>query len=199
VARARRPNQKEFIRQQAAQLFAKNGYHATGIQEISDAVGLGRGALYHHIRSKEDLLYEISVLHVDELIADADNVVESDLACSEKLRTLSRLLMRNIAENVADWTVFFNEVNTLSPPNRGAVVARREQYEALWARVITDGMAAGEFRDVDPVIVKGVLGMHNYSYLWIRRRGRLAPEALAALFSDVLLNGLNVARSEAAV
>ncbi len=48
--------QKERILKIAAQLFAKRGFHAVGMSDLQDAVKLGRDALYHHIRSKEDLL-----------------------------------------------------------------------------------------------------------------------------------------------
>src|SRR5436309_3637837 len=57
-------SRREEILQIAARLFAENGYHGTGIAELGEAVGLGKGALYHHIGSKEDLLYEISSRHV---------------------------------------------------------------------------------------------------------------------------------------
>ena len=75
----RRPDQKAFILDEAAKLFAAKGYHATGIADISEAVGLGRGALYHHIRSKEQLLFEISTLHVDELIAASEKLIQDCL------------------------------------------------------------------------------------------------------------------------
>jgi AcrR family transcriptional regulator len=52
----------------AAELFASKGYHATGISELSEAVGMGRGALYHHISSKEDLLFEINSRYLRGLI-----------------------------------------------------------------------------------------------------------------------------------
>jgi len=42
----------------------------------------------------------------------------------------------------------------------------------------------------DPVVVKGLLGMHNYSYLWLREDGRLTPEEVGDRFCDVLLAGL---------
>jgi AcrR family transcriptional regulator len=43
---------RERILTEVTRLFVDKGYHGTGVQEISDAVGLGRGALYHHIGSK---------------------------------------------------------------------------------------------------------------------------------------------------
>jgi len=57
---ASRRNQKwaarrESIIDTSARLFAANGYHATGINELCDANELGKGALYHYIGSKEGL------------------------------------------------------------------------------------------------------------------------------------------------
>ena len=48
----------------------------------------------------------------------------------------------------------------------------------------------GEFVEPDPVVVKGLLGMHNYSYLWLREGGRLTPEEVGDRFCDVILAGL---------
>ncbi len=87
VARNETKDQKTTIRREAARLFAKQGYHATGIEDISQAVGLGRGALYHHIGSKEQLLFEISSLGLDELTAACQDIVDADMPASEKLRS----------------------------------------------------------------------------------------------------------------
>ena len=190
VARPRGGDQKEFIREGAAQLFARRGYHATSIQDICDAVGLGRGALYHHIRSKEHLLFEISMLGLDELLEISLEIASQPLTASEKLRKLSRTLMRNIADNRAALTVYLREVDLMSPEYRTPLVERRAGYQALWQRIIDEGVADGEFAASDPVLVKGLLGMHNYSYLWMREDGRLTPEEIADRFCDILLGGL---------
>jgi AcrR family transcriptional regulator len=190
VPRNRHPDQKTVIREKATKLFAKNGYHATGIEDISKAVGLGRGALYHHIGSKEQLLFEISNLGLDELMDASERIVHEDMSAAEKLNAMSRVLLRNLEDNLDALTVYFREVDLMSSRYRKAVVTRRHQYEELWTAVIDQGVASGEFRDVDRVIIKGMLGMHNYAYLWIRRDGRLTPEQLADLFCSVLLDGL---------
>src|SRR5262249_19828339 len=53
------PGRREQIFQAAIDLFAAKGYHATSMQDIADALGIQRVSLYHHIESKEDLLFEI--------------------------------------------------------------------------------------------------------------------------------------------
>ncbi len=151
---------------------------------------LGKGALYHHIGSKEQLLYEISLRSVSDLVVGAEEVLAMDAPVTERLRLLSRRLMRKISDDLAEWKVFFHEVNMLTGANRRTVMEFRERYEGMWAQLLQEGVTAGEFGALDPLAVKGVLGMHNYSYLWIRQDGRLEPEEVADMFVDILLDGL---------
>ena len=60
----------------SAKVFARQGYHATGIAELCVANELGKGALYHYIGSKEELLGAIHDRVIDELIAGAARVEE---------------------------------------------------------------------------------------------------------------------------
>src|SRR5688572_2931069 len=107
MAISRRPDQKANIRVQAAKLFARNGYDATGIQELSEAVGLGRGALYHHIGSKEQLLFDIITMAVIDVVEEAEALLDEPLEPEDKVRALSHLMMATVADNLAEWTVFF--------------------------------------------------------------------------------------------
>src|SRR3546814_9178391 len=47
---------REAIVDTSAQVFARQGYHATGIVELCEANGLGKGEIYNYIGSKEELL-----------------------------------------------------------------------------------------------------------------------------------------------
>lgn len=181
---------KERILRVAAELFARNGYHATGLSELGEAVGLGRGALYYHIGSKENLLFELSVRHVEEMVEFGEGLLSSPLGAEERFRRLSRKLMRVIADNRPELTVFFREINSFSGERHDRMVALRGRFENLWLQVISDGEAEGIFQHGDALTVKAVLGMHNYSYLWIDPDGPLTPEEVADRFCDLLLHGL---------
>lgn len=188
--RRARSEQRERLLETAARLFAEKGYHGTGVADISRAVDLGRGALYHHMGSKEDLLVEISVRHVREMVEVGEKILAGDNTPPEKLRALSRRLMRTISENLAEVTVFFHEVNNLTGAARDEVLERRARFEAIWQQVLDDGVEQGYFRVGGPLVTKGLLGMHNYSYVWIDPSGRLSPEDIADLFCDLVLRGL---------
>lgn len=183
-------SRREEILRAAADLFARQGYHATSTAELGDAVGLGKGALYYHIGSKEDLLYEISARHVEEMIAFGTALLEQDLEPVEKFRRLSRRLMRTISDNLPELTVFFSEVRSLHGERGRRLHDLRARFEAIWSQILEDGVARGVFQSADPITVKGVLGLHNCSYLWLRSPGPLSPEAISDRFCELALVGL---------
>jgi AcrR family transcriptional regulator len=183
----KRTERAATIVRSAAELWAVKGYHGAGIEELSQAVGLQRGALYHHIGSKEALLHEVARQAIERLLAATED--DPSRPAAERLRRFSRGLMGDIAQHQAEWTVFFREFAWLTGERQAEVFELRSRYEALWLTVLRDGAARGEFRAVDPIVVKGVLGMHNYAYLWFRPGGRLSSEEVADTFVDLLLRG----------
>ena len=183
---------QERIRAVAAELFARDGYHATGVAALCDAVQLGRGALYYYIGDKEALLYEICRYGIDQLVPEATVIVTSDDETTVKFRRLARCLMVNIASNRAAWTVFFREFYALTGARRSEIEKGRAMYEQLWNQVLAEGVETAIFdpRLVNPLVAKGILGMFNYSYLWYDVHGSLTPEQIADQFTDVLLHGI---------
>src|SRR5438093_13533191 len=60
-----RPTRQAQIFETAARIFCEKGFDKASMGDISAALGLTKAGLYHHIRSKEDLLYEIMSYGVD--------------------------------------------------------------------------------------------------------------------------------------
>jgi AcrR family transcriptional regulator len=187
---------RERILEEVTRLFIRNGYHGTGVQEISDAVGLGRGALYHHIGSKERLLFEISMGLLGQAIASARPVAEGSEAPEAKLRRLARDLLGHHASHGDGWSVAIREARFLTDVHRKEVTLARDEYEAIWHLVLVEGAAAGQWHDVDDLEVRGVLGMFNSAARWIRPDGPLSPEQIADRYVDLLCNGLRLRAGE---
>jgi AcrR family transcriptional regulator len=183
---------KQRITEAAVKLFAENGYHGTGVEEISNEVQLGKGALYHHMGSKEALLFEICHARISDLLTQSGRVMAMELSWHERFRELMRVGMRNIADHVLEWTVSFQEFKALTGQRRAVIQEARERYERIVAEVLEEGARAGEFVYLDPLVTKGILGLYNYSYVWIRSDGERSPEDIADLFTDALLNGILV-------
>ena len=183
-------NRDEILRI-SAELFAKSGYHGTGMSDLGTAVGLGRGALYHYIGSKEAVLYEISSRQLAQMNQVADELALTEKDPEKRLRALGRELLRNIAEHRAEWTVFFREYHALTGERRDRVIAARERYEAHWRNALDQSVRDGQFHPLPPLMVKGLLGMFNYSYLWLTTDGPRTPEQIADDFLDTVIVGMS--------
>jgi AcrR family transcriptional regulator len=181
---------REIIIRAAAELFALNGYHATGIAELLTECGISRGTLYYHIDGKETLLFEICKTQVNNMSAIAEKIAKGDGPAEERVRSMARALIRNISDHRAEWIVFFREFDGLTGARRSEILRARERYELYWAEVLESGGRDGEFSPVTTLHVKGILGMFNYTYLWIAPNGRLTPEEIAETFIDLLMDGL---------
>src|SRR5437764_14596953 len=59
LAQVMSARRKELTRA-AARLFADRGYHGTSLADLAEALGIQKASLYHHIDSKEDLLWEVA-------------------------------------------------------------------------------------------------------------------------------------------
>lgn len=188
--RRRRPQGREELFRKAAELFAANGYHGTGMSDLEQATGLGRGSIYHYVSGKSDLLYEITTRYLRRLIATGDDLLGRDLPAEERLRRFSRKVMRIIVDHQPEMTVCFRDMHEVPEPMRAEVLGLHQRYEDIWTRILTQGQDAGVFRTADTVTVKAVLGLHHYAYLWIRADGRLSPEEIADVFVDFTLSGI---------
>ena len=183
---------RERVFRVAAELFAAKGFHATGMAELSQAAGLGRGALYHHISSKDELLFEIASRYLHKLIAMGADLIMMDMPADERLRALSRGVMRTIANHLPELTVCFREVQSVAGPRRAELLELHAKYERVWATVLRMGADTGAFRPPDGLTVKALLGMHHYSYLWLRPQGERSPEEIADVFTDLTLAGISL-------
>jgi len=179
------PPTKARIVHAAARLFAQRGYHAVGMTELQDAVQLKRGALYHYIRSKEDLLYEISRQYIAELLEAGQRLMRDVSAPSDRLRCLGRDLVLKIVSHQSELIVCFQEVHALTSERHAEVMDIHAHYERLWRETFRQGAAEGQFRPFDAVVLKGLLGMYFYSYLWIKADGARSADEIAETLNEL--------------
>ena len=178
---------RERIIDTSAAVFARRGYHATGINELCTANELGKGALYHYIGAKEALLAAIHDRVMDEVMAGADRVAAEGGAPSQQLVRLGAELLEVIHRYPDHVWVFLHEFPALTGDRAKEFRRRRRAYERRVEAVLRAGMDAGELRDIDPrLTAMAWLGMHNYTYLWLKPGGRLsAPDVAAPVRRDL--------------
>ena len=188
--------QAKKITKVAASLFAKKGYNGVGVAEIGAASGFGRGTLYHHIESKEDLLHEIASQYISGLVQSGHRITREYPDPVQRLNALSRHLMTVISNSLAEIVVCFREVQSLTGTRHHDVMCMHTEYQEIWSKTIEDGVQKNVFRAVDKIAVKGLLGMYFYSCLWLKPDGLQSPEDIANVFSDLVIRSLAIEPKE---
>jgi AcrR family transcriptional regulator len=187
------PRDKEReIMAAALALFRDQGYHATSMQDIADAVGLQKGSLYHYLESKEELLYRIALDTISEYDRGLEAIAASDLPAAEKLRRAVQAHVRMQSHDVGTVTLL-RDSGHLQPEQRQVIRGLTRRYAELVEAVIAGGIASGEFRAVDAKMATfAILGACNWIHRWYAAGGRLRPEEISAAFTDFFLRALGV-------
>jgi len=189
---------RDAIVDTSARLFARNGYHATGIAELCAANDLGKGALYHYIGSKEELLAAIHDRVMDEVMLGADRVAEAGGSPPSQLAMLGDELLDVIHRYPDHVWVFLHEFPALTGERAAQFRERRQAYERRVEAVLQAGVESGDFRDLDPwLTARAWLGMHNYTYLWLKADGRLTARDVAKPFAEIFMRGIEGRRAGA--
>jgi AcrR family transcriptional regulator len=182
---------REAIIDLSANVFAQRGYHATSTIELCEANQLGKGALYYYIGSKEELLAAIHDRVMDEVLLGADRVSLAGGTPPEQLALLGQELLDVIVRYPDHVWVFLHEFHALTGERAEQFRKRRREYERRVEAVFEAGTRSGHFRPRDPRLsARAWLGMHNYTYLWLKADGRLSAREIAASFADIFVWGM---------
>lgn len=174
----------------AARVFAERGYHGASTQDIADLLGMRQASLYYYFDSKETALEEVCALGTAGFLDRGEEIMKSGASAEEKL---TQLLIAHVAplEERADYMrTFLNERKWLPMESRRRIGRMSRRLEAIFERVIRDGMKSGEFRgDLNPrMTALALLGMMNAVASWYDRE-TMPLARIAELFSAIALNG----------
>jgi AcrR family transcriptional regulator len=183
--------QRSAIIQAAAQIFRHKGYHGTSMQDIADSVQLQKASLYHHVSSKQEILLSILDKALEGLIEDLEQIVVSQLPADQKLRKAIQSYIERMMKDADLAAVLLLEYRSLEPEQRHNHVTRRDRYESLWRRILTEGVRTGFFRELDiSVSTFALLGVQNWTITWFHEKGRLSSTELADLYCDLFISGI---------
>lgn len=192
--RERYDRRQHEVVQVAARVFAERGYHATTMDDLSEATGLASGGLYHYIGSKEQLLFRIFEQLMDPLLEEARAIERADDPPQEQLRRLLRAWMAHIERHRDHMIVFAREWHLVERDARWERVREhRDQFERILARLLRRIEPQGSTTPRDRrLALLALLGMVNYTPQWFRPGGRLTAEQIADGYCDMLLASLGL-------
>jgi len=188
---ARRQNRFFEIVDLSADLFARQGFSETNVAEIGEAAGLGRGALYHYIGSKGNVLAEIGKRFMEPLLNGLEVIVALDVSAPAKLRLASQSHLTIQARMLDHSRVIAREVQHLPPSEHEQFLASQRNYEAGWTTILQQGEASGDFVFENLSITRlAILSLHNYTMNWFQPSGALTPEQISQHYCGIVLGGI---------
>lgn len=193
TSRPRGNGRREQIIDVATGLFRQKGYHATSLDDIADAIGFTKPAIYYYFKSKDDILFAIIDDIVDQGLRRIQAVASREASATERMHDLLVENTRVILENLNANTVFYNERGLLSAEHERAIRARERGYTKIVEDLYVEGVENGEFIDVDPHIATStLLGASIWSYRWFDPEGELSIDEIAEGIARILLEGYRV-------
>jgi len=165
---------------EAAKLFRDQGYARTTVRDLAAALGIQSGSLFHHYKSKEDIL--CAVMHETLTISTA-RLHEAALASESPEETLRNLIHCELTAIMGDkraaLTVLVNEWRAISTERRSELAILRDQYEKIWRDNLVEADQGG-LLCVEPVILRPLLtGALAWTINWYNPEGNVSLEDLA--------------------
>lgn len=166
-----RPGMKrrEVILKRAGELFERNGFSVTSLQDIADAAGIAREGIYYYFKNKTQILLELILPISQSLMAGLMELLESDIDSVDKLRTAMRNHCGAFNPDYIEMTLALRNVYSEQEDEKLAELTTLwKEYEKSWIELIAQGQKTGAFvADLDPKIVAfGILGMCNWMSRW---------------------------------
>jgi TetR/AcrR family transcriptional regulator, cholesterol catabolism regulator len=173
------------LNQIAARLFAERGYQGTSLADLAEQLGVQKPSLYHHIDSKEDLLWAVAWEGAEAFHAALDSV-PPEAPAAVRIRLALRAHLAVVAGQLDIATVFVREWRYLDGERRELFLAERRRYEERIRDLFRDGVEGSELRTDLDVATAALLFLSaaNWAYTWLR------PGADTAVLADRLFVAL---------
>jgi AcrR family transcriptional regulator len=154
----------------ATELFAQRGFAGTSLQDIADATGLTRPALYHYFSSKEDLL---SRLVSAATVGPADELhgirLQEGVPSVERLHAMASSIALLQARYPARFRLLIRSEADLPAALAKTYDSGRRRVLREVTALIEEGVRSGEFRAVEPrTAALGIIGLCNWVAWWHR-------------------------------
>lgn len=183
-------NQRELIIEQAAILFARNGFPGTSMNEVAQACGLSKASLYHYVSDKYQLLMYICEGHIGRLCALVDEVAQLELAPEPRLRLMVQRFVEEYADAQNEHRVLTEDVRFLEEKDQQHIFGgERKVVEAMAQAMIGVRPELEASRMAKPLTML-LFGMINWMFMWLKPDGELTHERMAVVVADLLFGGI---------
>ncbi|OBB06261.1 TetR family transcriptional regulator [Mycobacteriaceae bacterium 1482268.1] len=186
-------SRRDELLELAARMFAERGLRATTVRDIADSAGILSGSLYHHFKSKEQMVEEVLRDFLDWLFDRYQEIVDTQPNPLERLKGLFLASFEAIEHRHAQVVIYQDEAKRLSAlPQFDFVEARNIEQRQMWLDLLNQGVDEGYFRpDIDVDLVYRFIRDTTWvSVRWYQPGGPLTAEEVGRQYLAIVLGGI---------
>ncbi len=175
----------------AAQIFFSKGYNSTSLNDIANELNITKAGLYYYVESKQDLLYRIINMGLDnvqnEVLDPAREIVDAE----ERLRFIISNHARLSAGGNHAVIIISHEDNELSFQQREETLKRRREYFDFIRDTLVELKDQGKIEDVDLTTATfTILGMIIWLSRWFSPKGKMTVEKVCEDICEMAMRGI---------
>jgi TetR/AcrR family transcriptional regulator len=162
---------------------------------------MSKPALYHYVRDKSQLLFEIATTHVARLHALIEEVAAGDKvnpppadATAHVRRLIERFVLEYAGARHAH-RVLTEDVKFLDPADQARVLELQRQVVSSFANAIAHVRPELVAADLHKPLAMLLFGMMNWMFTWLQPDGKLSHADMAPVVADLFLGGLGAVRT----
>lgn len=145
MPRKRLPTKSRIVKA-AWNLFYKNGYEHTTVEDIITASKTSKGTFYHYFKGKEALLNSLSYLF-DEKYEELFNTIDHSMSSYDKLLYLNHELFYMIETSVDISLLASLYSSQLITKDKKSLSDKKRFYFKWISEIVTEGLERGEFKN----------------------------------------------------
>ena len=177
----------------AAKLFATKGFRNTNIIDIGEACQSSKSRMYHYFSSKELILEEMLIEHVNGLLVLAEKITKSDVDPRDLFSQYIYTHLKHYEEGRYRHTVLIEDLGYLGEDAKKKVLNAQSTLmgflSGLLQRVNPEKFSEKHLASAYAMLIYGML---NWTYTWYKPSGKLSLQMLADEAADFCLNGLSL-------
>ncbi|MEZ5955855.1 MAG: TetR/AcrR family transcriptional regulator [Hyphomonadaceae bacterium] len=182
---------KLVIVEAAAALFASRGFNGASVADIAERCRSSKSLIYHYYESKEDILYDVMIIHVRALEAAASDAMASGAPPEERLRDLTQRFMALYVGAADRHKVLLNDLDYVPKARRVEIVAiQRGLIENVRKLLVEIEPALKKRQGAGFAAAMLFFGTINWTHTWYNPAGAVRAEALADMAVNLTLGGL---------
>lgn len=178
--------------QASANLFSSKGFERTTVRDLAAAVGIQSGSIFHHFRSKDDILRAVMEETIHRNTALMRMAIEGLEDPRERLRALIRCELQSIMGGTGEaMSVLVYEWRSLSEEGQLLILGLRDIYEGVWLDVLQQAYETG-LVTVEPFVLRRLLtGALSWTITWFNPQGQMSLDDLAEKALEMLTCSAN--------